>query len=278
MAQCVLAVEAFLVTAVVVYTTRLFRRDKRHLDGDLGTVVPPTPTGKRGGVLIAQEGDRWTLTLIAHFVPAAGEDIEAFRPFAALLPSRDIEDVLRTAEPIGEAMSARFPASIRRRYERLQRFPEGLVVIGDAICSFNPIYGQGMSVAALEAEALGAVVTEARTRIGLRFFRAAARIVDTPWTTAVESDLRMAEAVGPRSAIGNAINAYVARLQQAAHTDPVLAVRFMRITNLLAHPLSMFAPALMWRVLKGAVARKLRSLNASPVAGEATVSATGLGH
>lgn len=258
------------------YTTRLFQRDKRHLDGDLGIVVPPTPAGKRGGVLIAQEGDRWTVTLIAHFVPAAGEDIDAFRSFAALLPSGDIYDVLRTAEPIGEAMSARFPASIRRRFERLRRFPEGFVVMGDAICSFNPIYGQGMSVAAQEAEALGAVVANGRPRIGHRFFRAASRIVDTPWTTAVGNDLRMPEAVGTRSLVGTAINAYVAKLQRAAHTDAVLAVRFMRITNLLAHPLSMFTPAMMWRVLKGTVARYFSELSGSQVASEAPARVTGL--
>lgn len=262
----------------LAYTTRLFRRQQRHLGGDLGIVVPPTPTGKRGGVLIAQEGDRWTVTLIAHFVPAAGEDIEAFRSFAALLPSRDIYDVLRTAEPIGEAMSARFPASIRRRFERLRQFPEGFVVMGDAVCSFNPIYGQGMSVAALEAEALGAVVADGRAGIGLRFFRAASRIVDTPWTTAVGNDLRMPEAVGTRSVAGNVVNAYVAKLQRAAHTDAVLALCFMRITNLLAHPASMFAPSVVWRVVKGTVVSRLRALTARQVASEAPVKVTGLQH
>jgi hypothetical protein len=72
------------------------------------------------------------------------------------------------------------------------------------------------------------------------------------------------------------INAYVARLQQAAHTDAVLAVRFMRMTNLLAHPLSMFTPAMMWRVLKGAVARKRRALNNSGVPREVSVKVPGL--
>lgn len=250
------------------YTTRQFRRTPDHLSGDLSAIVPPTPTGKRGGVMVAQEGDRWTVTLIAHFVRGAGEDLDAFRSFAATLPSRDIYDVVRTAEPIGDAIRAKFPASVRRRYERLSRFPEGFVVIGDALCSFNPIYGQGMSVAALEAEALGRVLAESRSRIGPRFFRAAARVADTPWTTAVGNDLRMPETVGPRSTIGDLVNAYVARLHQAAQVDARLAVRFMRVANLKAHPGTLFAPATVLRVVAGTVARTFRAWRALP--GDAT--------
>lgn len=232
------------------YTTRFFKREPHHLDGGLGTIVAPTPDGKRGGVMIAQEGGRWTVTLISHFVPAAGEELGAFRSFAAQLPSSAIHDVVRAAEPIGDAFGARFPSSIRRRYERLRRFPEQFVVMGDAVCSFNPIYGQGMSVSALEALALGEVVESGTTKAGRRFFARAARIVDSPWTTAVGNDLRMPEAVGPRSAIGTQISRYVARLQRAAHTDPELAVAFMRVANLLDHPQALFAPKVVWRVLR----------------------------
>lgn len=233
------------------YTTRYFKRTAAHLGGDRGTIVPPTPEGKRGGVMIAQEGDRWTVTLISHFVPPAPKELDGFRWFASLLPSPDIHAVVATAEPLGEAVTSRFPVSVRQRYERLTRFPEGFVVIGDAICSFNPIYGQGMSVAALEAEALGAAVAEGGSRIGLRFFKRAARLVDTPWMTAVGNDLRMPETVGPRSPVVRAINAYMARLHRVAHTDDALATAFMQVGNLLAPPSQLFAPATLWRVARG---------------------------
>lgn len=233
------------------YTTRYFRRTAAHLDGDCGTVVPPTPDGKRGGVMVAQEGHRWTVTLISHFVPPAPKELDGFRWFASLLPSPDIHAVVTAADPIGDAVTSRFPASVRQRYERLRRFPEGFVVVGDAICSFNPIYGQGMSVAALEAEALGEVVAEGSSRVALRFFKQAARIVDTPWMTAVGNDLRVPETVGPRNPAVRAINAYMARLHRAAHTDDALAIAFMQVGNLLAPPSQLFAPAAMWRVLRG---------------------------
>ncbi|MEQ1912850.1 MAG: FAD-dependent monooxygenase [Vicinamibacterales bacterium] len=234
----------------VSYCTRFFKREPHHLNGDFAAIAPPTPDGKRGGVMLAQEGDRWTVTLIAHFVEGAGEDLESFRAFAAMLPSMDIHDVVNEAEPIGDAVRSKFPASVRCRYERLTVWPEGFVVMGDAICSFNPIYGQGMSVSALEALALGEVLAAGTQKVARRFFKRAARIVDGPWTTAVGNDLRMPEAVGPRSVIGNVINAYVARLHRVAQTDGELARRFMRVANLLDEPPALFAPSTVWRVLR----------------------------
>jgi 2-polyprenyl-6-methoxyphenol hydroxylase-like FAD-dependent oxidoreductase len=238
------------------YTTRFFRRAPGHLGGDLGTVVPPTPDGKRGGVMVAQEADRWTVTLISHFVQPAPLDLNGFVAYATMLPSPDIHDVIRCAEPIGDAVSSRFPASVRRRYERLSRFPEGFLVMGDGICSFNPIYGQGMSVAALEALALDDVLAHGMHAVGPRFFKKAAPIVDTPWTTAVGNDLRMPETVGPRSVGVTLINGYMARLQQAAHTDATLAVTFMRVANLLAPATDVLKPSAAWRVLRGTLRRR----------------------
>lgn len=239
----------------LTYTTRYFRRQPGHLQGDAGAIVPPTPEGKRGGVMIAQEGDRWSVTLIAHFVPGAPMDLAGFVDFATHLPSRDIHDVVSQAEPIGDPVTSKFPASVRRRYEHLSRWPDGVLTLGDAICSFNPIYGQGMSVSALEAEALHDVLATGRHDLARRFFRAAARIVDTPWTTAVGNDLRMPETVGPRSLGGRLINTYMARLHRAAHHDGVLAVRFMRVANLLAPPPTLLAPSSVWRVLRGSSGR-----------------------
>jgi 2-polyprenyl-6-methoxyphenol hydroxylase-like FAD-dependent oxidoreductase len=182
------------------YTTRFFRRKPIDLNGDTAVVIPPTPKGKRGGVMLAQEGDRWTVTLIAHFGNYAPEDLDGFIAFARALPAPYIHEVVSRNEPLGEAASARFPASVWRRYELLRRFPPGYLVFGDAICSFNPIYGQGMSVAALQAVELENTLVSGDGELAKTFFRRAAKVVEIPWSIAVGADLRIPETVGRRTA------------------------------------------------------------------------------
>ncbi|MFN8060171.1 MAG: hypothetical protein U0Q12_13530 [Vicinamibacterales bacterium] len=233
------------------YTTRLFRRRPTDLGGDRAVVIPPTPSGKRGGVMLAQEGDRWTVTLIAHFQDAPPADLPGFLEYARTLPSRDLHDVIRDAEPLGDGLSTRYLASTRRRYERLRRFPEGFLVVGDGISSFNPIYGQGMSVAALEVMELDAVLRGGSAELAKRFFARAAKVVDTPWAVAVGNDLRMPETIGPRSVAVSLVNWYLEKLHRAAHRDPELARAFLTVANLLAPPPSVMHPRLALRVLLG---------------------------
>ena len=233
----------------LAYTTRFFRRDRGHLNGDSAVIIPPTPKGKRGGVMLAQEGDRWTVTLIGHFGQAAPLDLDGFVEYARTLPAPYIYAVVRASEPVSEPVSARFPASLRHRYERLTRFPEGFLVFGDAISSFNPIYGQGMSVAALEAMELAAALREGSRDLARRFFRRAAKVVDMPWTISVGNDLRMPETVGPRNAGVKFVNWYMTKLHKAAHSDRVPAMAFFRVANLLAPPPSVLRPMVVLGVL-----------------------------
>jgi hypothetical protein len=149
-----------------------------------------------------------------------------------------------------------FPASIRRRYEKIDRFPEAYLVFGDAIASFNPIYGQGMSVAALESEELAAVLEQGSEELGPRFFRRAAKIVDMPWAISVGNDLRMPETIGPRNIGVNFINWYMSQLHKTAHADPIAALAFFRVANLLAPPPSVLHPKIAWRVLIGGYRRR----------------------
>jgi 2-polyprenyl-6-methoxyphenol hydroxylase-like FAD-dependent oxidoreductase len=249
----------------VSYTTRLFERDVAHLGGDEAVIIPPTPAGKRGGVMLAQEGKRWTVTLMTHFSAKPPEELPAFIEFAKTLPAPYIHDVVSRAAPIGDAMCTSFPASVRRRYERLDDFPAGLLVVGDGICSFNPIYGQGMSAAALEASELGRVLSEGDDDLARRFFSRAAKIVDIPWSIAAGTDLRLPEATGPRGPGVSFVNWYLAKLHRAAHNDPELSVAFLRVANLLAPPPSIMHPRYVLRVLRAA-------LGPSPVAATAQVS------
>ena len=126
---------------------------------------------------------------------------------------------------------------------------EHAIVIGDALASFNPIYGQGMSTAALEAMVLHSVLKKGTENLARHFFQGAAKVVDIPWSLATGSDLRVPETTGRRTFIGNLMNAYIARLHKAAHYDPAVALAYHKVGNLLAPPPSILAPKIALRVL-----------------------------
>ena len=237
------------VEVALGYASRFFRRKPADLNGDMAVIIAPTPHGKRGGVMLAQEGDRWTVTLVSHFGNYAPIELEGFREYARTLPAPFIYEVVRNAEPMCDGATARFPASVRRRYEKLARFPEGYLVFGDAISSFNPIYGQGMSVAAMESMELDATLREGTANLAKRFFARASKVVDIPWSIAVGNDLRMPETTGPRNAGVNFVNWYIEKLHKAAHSDPVPALAFHRVANLLEPPPSVMKPRIAMHVL-----------------------------
>jgi 2-polyprenyl-6-methoxyphenol hydroxylase-like FAD-dependent oxidoreductase len=247
------------VEVSISHTTRLFRRSVKDLNGDCAVIVPATPDGKCGGVMLAQEGLRWIVTLVGYFGRSAAGDLDGFTEFARRLASPDIYDLIRKAEPIGDAHTSRFPASVRRYYEKLDRFPEGFLVFGDAVCSFNPVYGQGMSVAALQATALARLLAVGQLS-SREFFARVAKVVDSPWKTAVAADLRFPETVGPSTMAVDFINWYLPKLRKAAHRDPALSVAFMRVSNLVALPSSLMHPGIIMRVVKANVLASMMTI------------------
>ena len=233
------------------YSTRIYRRHSQQLDGDAAMIVVPTPPGRRGAVILSIEDDRWMLTLIGMLGDHPPTEEKGFLDFARSLPAPDIYEMIKDAEPLTSPLPIKFPASSRRRYERITQFPEDYLVFGDAICSFNPIYGQGMSVAALQAVALKGSLVEGADRLALRFFREAAKVLEAPWTIAVGGDLRFPSVDGPRTPMVQFINWYLGKLHIAARRDPELTLAFQTVAQLLAQPPSLFRPKIVLRVLRG---------------------------
>ena len=243
-----------MVKVNVGYATRIYRRKPGDLEGaELLMVAPDAPHGKRTGLIFPIEGDRWICTLGGWAGDHPPTDAAGFMAFAHSLPAPDVHQMLTRLEPISPIASYKFPSSLRRHYEGLQRFPEGYLVLGDAICSFNPVYGQGMTSATLQAAALDTLLQTHTTDIGLwgDFFKAAARVVDIPWQLAVGEDFRFPETEGKKPAGTELINAYVTKVHQATHHDPVVYAAFLNVMNLMAAPTSLFHPKLLWRVLRG---------------------------
>ncbi|MDP8925307.1 MAG: monooxygenase [Chloroflexota bacterium] len=235
----------------VSYTTRLYRRRPGDLGGDLAVAIAATPPSQRMGVMLAQEGDRWVVSLGGYLGEHAPPDEPGFLQFARTLPAPEIHEVIRDAEPLSEPAVYKFRSSQRRRYEGLARFPDGFLVFGDAISSFNPIYGQGMTVATLEALALRTCLAAGPERLAPRFFEQAGAIVDIPWSIAVGGDLRFPQVAGQRSPMVRFINWYMGKLQVAARHEAEPAWAFLRVANLVAPPPSVLHPRVALRVLAG---------------------------
>lgn len=237
------------------YTTRVYRRGAGDLNGDIAVICPSAPPARRGGVAIAMEGDRWMVTLFGMLGDYPPTDETGFLEFARTLPAQDIAGLISKAEPITDLVPFKFPQSTRRHYEKVQRFPEGYLVFGDAVCSFNPIYGQGMSAAALQAEALDKCLASGDAALATRFFKAASIVVDAPWTMAVGGDLRYADVEGERTGMVKFVNWYIGKLHIAAAGDPTVARAFHRVANLLDPPPAILKPAVALRILQGNLRR-----------------------
>ena len=163
-------------------------------------------------------------------------DPDGHTAFAATVAPPDVAEAIAAAEPLDEPVAHAFPASVRRRYERLRSFPEGLLVVGDAICSFNPTYGQGMTVAAAEAVALHECLEDGPRDLARRFFAAAAAPVDHAWTLSTGADLALPEVAAPPPAQGALLNAYMRRLHATAEGDPLVAGAFIAVVGMREPP------------------------------------------
>jgi 2-polyprenyl-6-methoxyphenol hydroxylase-like FAD-dependent oxidoreductase len=242
--------EEITVKVNVGYATRTFARKPGEFFGSMGGIVSGTPPAStRYGAVLAAEHARWVVTLVGILSDYPPTDEEGWVAFAETLPVRAVHQLVTSARPLTDIVSYRFAANQRRLYERMSRFPAGYLVIGDAVCSFNPIYGQGMSVAASEAKALDACLTVGLDGLSQRFYARTHRIVDIPWAIATGEDLRFPQVEGRRPPGFGLINRYLERVHAMASADPVVCRKFFDVLNLLAPPPSLMSPRVAWRVL-----------------------------
>lgn len=229
------------------YSSRLYRREPDQLDGDLALIASSRP-GSRGGAVVALEGDRWHVTLSGTLGDHPPAEPGAFEDYASTLFVPDIHQITQTAEPLSAPVPHRFRGSLRRHYERLAAPPLGLVAVGDAVCSFNPLYAQGMSVAAQEALALRDYLAPGGAISPREFYRRIGRLIDVAWELSTAADLRWPGVEGRRSIRTRIFGAYFARAQAATSVDPDVTRAFLRVVNLTRPPTTLLAPAMMNRV------------------------------
>ena len=232
----------------LAYSTMLIERPAEDTTGLLGPAAPPH---SRGGSLAPIEDGRWQATVHGVHGDYPPTSVEEFYEFATTLPFPHVAQALDEHQPVsGEIDYYPFPSDRRHRYEDLDRFPEGLVVIGDAIASFNPIYGQGMSVAALEVLGLHhALAAGGLDGLPLRFFDRAEEAIDIAWTMAVGADFQFPETTGPKPRGTDLVARYLSRLSRKAQSDGVLREKLFRVFMMEVPPTSLFRPTVVARVL-----------------------------
>jgi 2-polyprenyl-6-methoxyphenol hydroxylase-like FAD-dependent oxidoreductase len=196
------------------------------------------PHNSRGGLMLPLEGNRWMATIGGRHGDVPAGDAEGFLTYAKALRTPTIYNAIRHAKRLDGVARYGFPASVRRHFDRLDTFPRGLLPIGDAICCFNPVYGQGMSVAALEACLLKRLLERSReagdpiTELVSTFFDEIQTLIETPWSVAM-LDFAFPETRGQRPEDFEMTLKFGIALTRLAAEDPAVHKLTLEVQHLL---------------------------------------------
>jgi len=233
----------------LAYACQMLRIPPGAVQEHIIAIFPEPGRPKMFG-FIGYENDTWMFgvgAMAGSEPPSQRDDMLAF---AADFAPAHVLEAIRTAVPLGEVghHNHRVPPNRWRRYDKMRRLPEGLLVVGDAICSFNPIYGQGMTVSAIESLVLRDCLRRGDCDLSRRFFQASAKHLCLAWQTAVGADLALPEVVGPRPISMRISNAYLERVLTAAENNVTVAQQFIRVIGMLDSPRCLLRPRFMGRV------------------------------
>ena len=239
----------------VGYVSRIYRiPDGFRADWQLVMISAQPPSMPRTGILLPIEHDRWMLGLMGAAGQHPPTDEDGFAAYLRSLRHPILADTLEKAEPLTPIHRYRGTANRLWHYERMPRRPERFLVLGDAVCAFNPIYGQGMSTAAIAAETLDACLCRQRRGrsahhfdgLARRFQRQLARRNSDPWLLSTGEDLRFPTTTGMQvSTLMRAQHRYLDRVLAASMHDPAVAETFVRVMGMVDRPVSLFAPRVL---------------------------------
>ncbi len=259
-----------VVDAHLGYASRIYRPPVSFNPGWKAAYIQQAPPAStRGGVIFPLEGGRWLVTLAGGGRDYPPTDDDGFLAFARGMRHPLLYDAIRQAEPLSSIAGTRATQNRLRHYEQLGRRPERFVAVGDAVCAFNPVYAQGMTIAALGAQALGQSLNRpGAERAGLdglatHFQRRLARVNRTPWMLATSEDLRYGDAEGGRAGYRTRLmHWYMDQVIQLTTEREDVRRRLIGVFNMLAAPSALFHPTVatrvLWRGVMGTQARNER--------------------
>ncbi|MCK7622707.1 hydroxylase [Streptomyces sp. RS10V-4] len=239
------------VDSGLAYATRMYRFPGG--EPAIGVNIPGWPACPRGAAYVPVEDGNWLLTLSGvrgHHPPT---DEAEFAAFSATVGDPYVHDLLDRAEPVSPVHGFRDTCNRRRHYGRPGAVPEGLLVLGDANCTFNPVYGQGMSVAALGALALRDTLDGAGgpgPGVAARAQRAICRAAEPAWMAAVGADRPYVRDPGATAGPAERLTTwYLDRLSARAAVDRVVGAAFRDVVCLTAPPSRLMSPRVLLRTV-----------------------------
>jgi 2-polyprenyl-6-methoxyphenol hydroxylase-like FAD-dependent oxidoreductase len=253
-----------VVDSFLGYATRLYERPADAPTDFKGILINTRPPeNPRAGALWPIEGNRWLITLAGSNRAYPPTDESGFRQFAASMQSPLLVDVIDRARPLTPIQGYRRNENQWRHYESLRRRPERFVVLGDGVCAFNPVYGQGMSVAAMQAQLLGRIVKSSAGLDGVAqaFHRKLPALISPAWMVATGEDARWPSTTGMRVGLVTRFSHwYLGHLMALTPGSPRMVRAFLKVVHMVAGPASLFLPQILFPVL----ARALNPFRAKP--------------
>ncbi|GAC1307075.1 MAG: FAD-binding monooxygenase [Mucilaginibacter sp.] len=237
----------------VTYTTRLYKRDPGDARGRLWIAcTPQAPKEQRNGAVFPIEGNKWIVSVGGWHGEMAPTGEKDFLEFLKTLPNPNIYDIASTCEPLSDIIQYKYPLSVRRNYEKMRRFPSGFLVLGDAVSSFNPVYGQGISSVCLQAVELDKMISENvnEHKLAKTYFKRTLKIKNKLGQMSTGEDFRFPQTTGTKPFGIDLINKYVSLVHKATIRDEVVCKTFLKVMGLIDSPAKLLHPQIIWRILR----------------------------
>ncbi len=235
------------------YATRIFRLKQNERPDWCNLLISPSfPENPYGAFIQTIEDNQYFVTFSGYANEKAPKTDEEFLAFAHKLPAPDVIYFLEQAEPITDIKVHKIPYQVRRRFDLVKNMPEGFLVIGDAHCRFDPVFGQGMSVAAMEAEELQMCLKEGKALekgFTRGFYKRISKIIKMPWEMATTEAFRHPKIKGDKSFIQPFQQWYTKKIYQLSANNPDIYIRLVRVMNLMRSPLHLFHPKVWFAIL-----------------------------
>ncbi len=251
--------EPLTVDARLGYACRTYRVVGEPPIGT-AVVIAATPQTGRGALAIPVEDGHWLILAAGYGDRRPSRDEAKFDEFLATLPDPAIAELTQHLEPVSGVAIHRQTGNLRNRYGRSRTWPAGLLAVGDAYCAFDPVYGQGIAVAACQALLIRDALQRDRTPAGhgplgtRRLQRRIGAVADLPWSIATTEDLRHPSSSGTQTRVQRLVGLWTAQLARlATHGDRSAYLAFARVYHLMAAPTMLFNPVVVVSACRAAV-------------------------